>query len=79
MLRVQRGVLKENSWYLLRRYNDFVALHKILQISGIDLSLPAKRIIGKLTVSTGGKQRNLFLFSIGCWFRSVFSFSRIEL
>lgn len=47
MLRVQRGTLKENSWQLLRRYNDFFALHKDLQISGIELPLPAKRVVGK--------------------------------
>lgn len=47
VLRVQRGVFKENSWYVLRRYNDFLALHDLLQISGICLPLPAKRIFGK--------------------------------
>lgn len=46
-MRVQRGVLKENSWYVLRRYNDFLALHELLLISGICLPLPAKRIFGK--------------------------------
>uniref|UniRef100_A0A1L8DK95 PX domain-containing protein kinase-like protein n=1 Tax=Nyssomyia neivai TaxID=330878 RepID=A0A1L8DK95_9DIPT len=48
VLRVQRGPLSENSWRLLRRYNDFRTLDKSLQISGIDLPLPAKKIIGNM-------------------------------
>lgn len=48
MLRVQRGLSKDNSWRVLRRYNDFVALHKELLISGIDLPLPRKKIVGEL-------------------------------
>lgn len=47
MLRVQRGISKENTWRILRRYNDFVALHKELQISGIELPLPGKKIVGE--------------------------------
>lgn len=47
MLRVQRGVSRENSWRVLRRYNEFAELHKELQISGIELPLPGKRIVGK--------------------------------
>ncbi|GAB0093622.1 PX domain-containing protein kinase-like protein [Sergentomyia squamirostris] len=48
VLRVQRGPLSENSWRLLRRYNDFVHLDKCLQISGIELPLPGKKIIGNM-------------------------------
>lgn len=47
MLRVQRGVCKDNSWRILRRYNEFAVLHKELQISGIELPLPGKKIVGK--------------------------------
>lgn len=45
LLRVQRG---NNSWNVLRRYNDFDKLHKCLRISGIDLPLPGKRIFGNM-------------------------------
>ncbi|KAH8284690.1 hypothetical protein KR018_011562 [Drosophila ironensis] len=48
LLRVQRGIEKENSWNVLRRYNDFDRLDKCLRISGIDLPLPPKRIFGNM-------------------------------
>ncbi|XP_017097415.2 PX domain-containing protein kinase-like protein [Drosophila bipectinata] len=48
LLRVQRGHCEENSWNVLRRYNDFDRLDKCLRISGIDLPLPRKRIFGNM-------------------------------
>lgn len=48
VLRVQRGLVKENSWLVHRRYNDFVALHKYLCTAGLPLSLPAKKLFGNL-------------------------------
>ncbi|KAH8233369.1 hypothetical protein KR026_007250 [Drosophila bipectinata] len=48
LLRVQRGLCEENSWNVLRRYNDFDRLDKCLRISGIDLPLPRKRIFGNM-------------------------------
>uniref|UniRef100_A0A1A9WNK0 PX domain-containing protein n=1 Tax=Glossina brevipalpis TaxID=37001 RepID=A0A1A9WNK0_9MUSC len=48
LLRLQRGPLKENCWRLLKRYNDFVALHKHFSKSGIPLSLPGKRLFGNM-------------------------------
>uniref|UniRef100_A0A182JBX1 PX domain-containing protein kinase-like protein n=1 Tax=Anopheles atroparvus TaxID=41427 RepID=A0A182JBX1_ANOAO len=48
VLRVQRGPYPENSWRILRRYNDFATLNKCLQISGIDLSFPGKKLIGNM-------------------------------
>ncbi|XP_058834770.1 PX domain-containing protein kinase-like protein isoform X2 [Topomyia yanbarensis] len=48
VLRVQRGPYPENSWRILRRYNDFASLNKCLQISGIDLSFPGKKFIGNM-------------------------------
>ncbi|XP_068147498.1 PX domain-containing protein kinase-like protein [Drosophila tropicalis] len=48
LLRVQRGPNKENSWNVLRRYNDFDKLHKCLRISGIELPLPGKRYFGNM-------------------------------
>ncbi|XP_052894651.1 PX domain-containing protein kinase-like protein isoform X2 [Anopheles moucheti] len=48
VLRVQRGPCPENSWRILRRYNDFASLNKCLQISGIDLSFPGKKLIGNM-------------------------------
>lgn len=48
VLRAQRGPYPENSWRILRRYNDFASLNKCLQISGIDLSFPGKKFIGNM-------------------------------
>jgi len=31
-----------------RRYNDFVSLHESLKISGIDLPLPPKKLLGNM-------------------------------
>ncbi|ALC42353.1 CG8726 [Drosophila busckii] len=45
LLHVQRG---EQSWNVLRRYNDFNQLHKSLQISGLELPLPGKRYFGNM-------------------------------
>lgn len=50
MLRVQRGICRENSWRILRRYNEFAVLHKELQISGVELPLPGKKIVGKIWI-----------------------------
>lgn len=33
---------------MCKRYNDFVALHSLLQVSGIALSLPPKKLIGNM-------------------------------
>uniref|UniRef100_A0A8D8C7M4 PX domain-containing protein kinase-like protein n=1 Tax=Culex pipiens TaxID=7175 RepID=A0A8D8C7M4_CULPI len=48
VLRVQRGPYPENSWRILRRYNDFASLNKCLQISGIELPFPGKKFIGNM-------------------------------
>lgn len=48
MIRIQRGPLPEKSWRVSRRYNDFVQLNATLSISGIDLALPPKKIIGNM-------------------------------
>lgn len=48
VIRVQRGPLSEKSWRIYRRYNDFLKLHTQLQISGIPLPLPPKKIIGNM-------------------------------
>lgn len=47
VLRVQRGPLKENSWLVHRRYNEFAELHKSLAVSGLPLPFPKKKIFGK--------------------------------
>lgn len=71
MLRVQRGVCKDNSWRILRRYNEFAVLHKELQISGIELPLPGKRIVGKRSFShlsvANDTQRECSVFIIHIW------------
>ncbi|XP_076248575.1 PX domain-containing protein kinase-like protein isoform X1 [Calliopsis andreniformis] len=48
VIRTQRGPLPEKSWRISRRYNDFVQLNAALSISGIDLALPPKKIIGNM-------------------------------
>ncbi|XP_067212547.1 PX domain-containing protein kinase-like protein isoform X3 [Linepithema humile] len=48
VIKTQRGPLPEKSWRVSRRYNDFVQLNTALSISGLDLPLPSKRIIGNM-------------------------------
>uniref|UniRef100_A0A4W3K2U3 PX domain-containing protein kinase-like protein n=1 Tax=Callorhinchus milii TaxID=7868 RepID=A0A4W3K2U3_CALMI len=48
IIRVQRGVAAENSWQVIRRYSDFDVLHTSLQISGLTLPLPPKKLIGNM-------------------------------
>ncbi|XP_035677977.1 PX domain-containing protein kinase-like protein isoform X2 [Branchiostoma floridae] len=48
VVRVQRGPLAENSWQINRRYSDFAALNTALQIGGVDLNLPPKKIFGNM-------------------------------
>ncbi|XP_023239165.1 PX domain-containing protein kinase-like protein [Centruroides sculpturatus] len=48
IIRVQRGPFVDNSWQISRRYSDFDALNNMLQISGVELPLPPKRVFGKL-------------------------------
>ncbi|XP_063988040.1 PX domain-containing protein kinase-like protein isoform X2 [Diachasmimorpha longicaudata] len=48
VIRTQRGPLPERSWRISRRYNEFVQLNTALSISGIELPLPPKRIIGNM-------------------------------
>ncbi|XP_015591207.1 PX domain-containing protein kinase-like protein isoform X2 [Cephus cinctus] len=48
VIRTQRGPLPKKSWRVSRRYNDFVQLNGALSISGINLPLPPKRIIGNM-------------------------------
>ncbi|XP_011493895.1 PREDICTED: PX domain-containing protein kinase-like protein isoform X2 [Ceratosolen solmsi marchali] len=48
VIRTQRGPLPEKSWRVCRRYNDFIQLHSLLSVSGLNLPLPPKRIIGNM-------------------------------
>lgn len=48
VIKTQRGPLPEKSWRVSKRYNDFVQLNTALSISGLDLPLPSKRIIGNM-------------------------------
>ncbi|XP_044584602.1 PX domain-containing protein kinase-like protein isoform X3 [Cotesia glomerata] len=50
VIRTQRGPLPEKSWRVSRRYNDFVQLNGVLSMSGLDLPLPPKKIIGNMDV-----------------------------
>ncbi|XP_053326083.1 PX domain-containing protein kinase-like protein isoform X2 [Spea bombifrons] len=48
IIRVQRGISMDNSWQIVRRYSDFDALNSSLQISGLTLPLPPKKLIGNM-------------------------------
>ncbi|XP_063796945.1 PX domain-containing protein kinase-like protein isoform X2 [Pseudophryne corroboree] len=48
IIRIQRGVSMENSWQIVRRYSDFDLLNNSLQISGLSLPLPPKKLIGNM-------------------------------
>lgn len=48
LLRLSRGYLKQHTWRVLRRYNDFADLQKHLSISGINLPLPGKKFFGNM-------------------------------
>ncbi|XP_064130378.1 PX domain-containing protein kinase-like protein isoform X3 [Loxodonta africana] len=48
IIRVQRGISVENSWQIVRRYSDFDLLNNSLQISGLSLPLPPKKLIGNM-------------------------------
>ncbi|KAM6981118.1 PX domain-containing protein kinase-like protein [Aplochiton taeniatus] len=48
IIRVQRGVSTENSWQIIRRYSDFDMLNSSLLISGINLPLPHKKLLGNM-------------------------------
>uniref|UniRef100_A0A5F8GWQ1 PX domain containing serine/threonine kinase like n=1 Tax=Monodelphis domestica TaxID=13616 RepID=A0A5F8GWQ1_MONDO len=48
IIRVQRGIAIENSWQIVRRYSDFDLLNSSLQISGLSLPLPPKKLIGNM-------------------------------
>ncbi|XP_066526729.1 PX domain-containing protein kinase-like protein isoform X3 [Hoplias malabaricus] len=48
IIRVQRGVSTENSWTVIRRYSDFDMLNNSLLISGLNLPLPPKKLIGNM-------------------------------
>lgn len=48
IVRVQRGISMENSWQIVRRYSDFDMLNNSLQISGLSLPLPPKKLLGNM-------------------------------
>ncbi|XP_051776973.1 PX domain-containing protein kinase-like protein isoform X3 [Erpetoichthys calabaricus] len=48
IIRVQRGVSSECTWQVIRRYSDFDMLNNSLQISGLNLPLPPKKLIGNM-------------------------------
>lgn len=45
---VQFGPLPETSWRVTKRYSDFSALDIVLKNAGFDLSLPPKKVFGKM-------------------------------
>ncbi|XP_051977820.1 PX domain-containing protein kinase-like protein isoform X3 [Xyrauchen texanus] len=48
IIRVQRGVSTDNSWTVIRRYSDFDMLNNSLLITGLNLPLPPKKLIGNM-------------------------------
>ncbi|XP_051979938.1 PX domain-containing protein kinase-like protein isoform X2 [Xyrauchen texanus] len=60
IIRVQRGVSTENSWTVIRRYSDFDMLNNSLLISGLNLPLPPKKLIGNMDREfIAGRQKGL--------------------
>jgi len=46
---VQKGPDPEKSWYVCKRYNDFLNLHnEVVHTTGLGLSLPPKKILGNM-------------------------------
>lgn len=45
---MQRGSNSDDTWQVLRRYNDFLKLHKNLCVSTLCPSLPEKKFIGNM-------------------------------
>ncbi|XP_020616802.1 PX domain-containing protein kinase-like protein [Orbicella faveolata] len=48
IMKVQRGINHDDSWQVVHRYSEFVTLQSILEVSGIDLSLPPKKVFGNM-------------------------------
>ncbi|XP_071454465.1 PX domain-containing protein kinase-like protein isoform X2 [Hetaerina americana] len=48
VIRVQRGPTPDKSWQIYKRYKDFASLHQMLIISGLNLPMPPKKIIGNM-------------------------------
>ncbi|EDO48255.1 predicted protein [Nematostella vectensis] len=48
IIKVQRGASPEGSWQVVHRYSDFAALHAALEVSGIEMPLPPKKVFGNM-------------------------------
>ncbi|KAJ7336032.1 hypothetical protein OS493_013406 [Desmophyllum pertusum] len=48
IMKVQRGIGHDDSWQVVHRYSDFVTLQASLEVSGIDLPLPPKKVFGNM-------------------------------
>ncbi|XP_030759449.1 PX domain-containing protein kinase-like protein isoform X2 [Sitophilus oryzae] len=48
VIKVHRGPFSDHTWKINKRYNDFLKLHQSLQVSGIPLDLPPKKLIGNM-------------------------------
>lgn len=48
IMKVQRGINQEDSWQVAHRYSDFVTLQSTLEVSGIDLPMPPKKVFGNM-------------------------------
>ncbi|KAJ8975205.1 hypothetical protein NQ317_000203 [Molorchus minor] len=47
-IKVERTPFSDQTWKINRRYNDFCKLHNMLQVSGIPLDLPPKKLFGNM-------------------------------
>ncbi|KAJ8946415.1 hypothetical protein NQ314_008897 [Rhamnusium bicolor] len=48
IIKVQRGPFSDETWRINKRYNEFYKLHNVLQVSGIPLDMPPKKLIGNM-------------------------------
>lgn len=48
IMKVQRGISPDDSWQVAHRYSEFVSLQSSLEVSGIELPLPPKKVFGNM-------------------------------
>ena len=60
--------MSDNSWKVVRRYNDFVQLDIQLKISGIKLQLPPKRYFGNTERDFIAKRQQLLEVCLDSYF-----------
>ncbi|CAH3018679.1 unnamed protein product [Porites evermanni] len=58
IMKVQRGISPDDSWQVLHRYSEFVTLHSTLEVSGLELPLPPKKVFGNMDTTFIAERQN---------------------